>query len=93
MADPLPLERADEALANLAAAFRAEGSAPPLTPAGLREARQRLGLTQADLADAMGYAKHRQTISGKENGRKPITGRDAKMIAALIEKMEGKKDG
>jgi DNA-binding transcriptional regulator YiaG len=44
-----------------------------MTPAEIKAARLRLGMTQAELAEALGYA-HKQSISDLERGvNKPPT--------------------
>ena len=40
-----------------------------MTPAEFLTARQQLGLTQAQLADALGFKRGRQTICDIEKGR------------------------
>lgn len=55
-----------------------------MTPQELRAARLQLGLTQAGLADALGYAGGKTVIYLKEARRRPITKRDALAILTLL---------
>ena len=58
-----------------------------MSPDDFRAARLRLGMTQAELAVALGYT-HKQVVSAIETGkRKP--GKTVQMLlAVLLEKME-----
>lgn len=55
-----------------------------MTPAEIREARRALGLTQADLAAALGIAA-RETVLGWETGKKPITGPAARLLTYMTQ--------
>lgn len=52
-----------------------------MTPQELRAIRERLGLTQTQLADALGVAMN--SIWRMENDRQAITERTAKQVRAL----------
>lgn len=60
-----------------------------MTPAEVKDARKRLGLTQQGLADALGltgeYAA--DTVRSWEKGRRPITGPAQVAIRLMMEKM------
>lgn len=43
-----------------------------MTPAELKAARQRMGMTQQQLAKRIGFADHKFTISKMERGKTPI---------------------
>ena len=49
----------------------------------LKETRLALSISQREMAARMGY-KNAQTISDKENGRKPVTERDRRLLDAMI---------
>jgi transcriptional regulator with XRE-family HTH domain len=56
-----------------------------MTPTDLRALRERLGLTQSALADALGM--HANTVACMERGEKPIserTGAALDMVARLM---------
>ena len=52
-----------------------------MTPAQYRRQRERLGLTQAELAARLGVT--RETVTRRETGKKPITG-EAEMAIKSI---------
>lgn len=52
-----------------------------MTPAEFRAARKRLGLTQADLADALGMS--RSQVSRMEHGAAPIVRRTVLALEAM----------
>ena len=52
-----------------------------MTPAELREARERLGYTLRQMAEALGITL--TSVWRKENGRQRITERDALMVRAI----------
>ena len=54
-----------------------------MTPAEVRAARLALGMTQKQLAVALGFNPHRSRISEIEGGRKPLS----KSKALLLEMM------
>ena len=54
-----------------------------MTPADVRAARKALGMTQVQLAVALGFGPHRSRISEIETGRKPLS----KSKALLLERM------
>jgi len=57
-----------------------------MTPADFRSARNALGLTQHQMAEALQMGKHGwQTISGWENGNRPIPGPVAIAVRCLVE--------
>lgn len=63
-----------------------------MTREAFKAARLALGMTQAALADAMGYSG-KSVICGKEKGRRPVTPRDALAMTALEMAQELALDG
>lgn len=55
-----------------------------MTASDLREARQALGWTQAELAERLGLSS-RERISAMENGREPISKRTANHVRTLLQ--------
>ena len=60
-----------------------------MTPAEFKQARQKLGLTQSQMAHAIGLSRQ-ATIADKEAGRQVITRQDVLLIAYLV--AEARKD-
>lgn len=56
-----------------------------MTAEELKANREKLGMTQDQLADAMGY-KDSQAISLKERGKRKINSRDEKILKELLKK-------
>lgn len=54
------------------------------TPAEIKEARQSLGLTQAQLAPLLGYGPAKARISELERGARPVTAAAARLLAAYL---------
>lgn len=54
-----------------------------MTGPEMRQTRKRLGLTQTELAQELGFATQTR-ISAMENGKAPITARTAKAMGLLV---------
>ena len=52
-----------------------------MTPTELKSIRERLEMTQAQFAEALGFA-HRQRVTMAETGREPISRKTELLIAA-----------
>ena len=61
-----------------------------MTPAEIKAARQRLGLTQRGLADALRLAgsDRTRTVRSWEQGTRPISGPATVAIELLLEKLD-----
>lgn len=59
---------------------------PPAEARALRESREKLNLTQAEIARLVGVTP--QTWSRKESGHNPITRRDQLAVEALIKALK-----
>jgi transcriptional regulator with XRE-family HTH domain len=57
-----------------------------MTPAELRAARHKLGVTQDRLAYLLGYKSGKTAIYQKETGKRPIVARDELILKDLLEK-------
>ena len=60
-----------------------------MTPTELRTLRTRLNLSQAALAQLLGYKSGAQHIWRKESGRQAITQRDVIMLRTLADIADG----
>jgi transcriptional regulator with XRE-family HTH domain len=58
-----------------------------MTPAELRAARERLGLTQTQLAEALGMAARHEHVQRMESGAKPIHPRTVLQVRSLLERV------
>ncbi|MGI4886076.1 MAG: helix-turn-helix domain-containing protein [Janthinobacterium lividum] len=56
-----------------------------MTPEELKTNRDKLGMTQHELAEAMGYTD-KQAISLKERGKRKVNSRDEKILTELLKK-------
>jgi DNA-binding transcriptional regulator YiaG len=61
-----------------------------LTPAGIRELREQLGLTQAQFAERLGCST--QAVSFWERGTRSPTGLYAKAVRELLAEVEGTRE-
>lgn len=60
-----------------------------MTPAELRALRERLNLSQSDLAQLLGYKSGAMHIWRKESGRQAITQRDVIMLRTIADIADG----
>jgi transcriptional regulator with XRE-family HTH domain len=57
-----------------------------MTAAEVRAARLALGMTQEQLAVALGFNPHRSRISDIESGRKPLSKSKALLLGILLDR-------